>query len=106
MRLLKRSLELGLGAMLLTKEAAEELLEDLSGEGSDAGPRTRQAVEDLLERGQELREELVASVRHEVDHALQRAGLARRSELDAIEQRLALLEAKLNDSGAVSASDL
>lgn len=106
MSLLRRSLELGLGAMLLTKEAAEELLEDLSGEQSDAGPRTRKAVEDLLERGQELRAELAESIRHEVDQALQRAGLARRSELEALEQRLALLEAKVDDSGAVSASDL
>jgi len=106
MGLLKRSLELGLGAMLLTKEAAEELLDDLSGEGSDAGPKTRERVKELLDRGQQLREELAESIRNEIDHALRRSGLARRSEIEALEQRLAVLEAKLNGPDAVSASDL
>ena len=104
--LLKKSLELGLGAMLLTKEAAEELLDDLGHDGSAEEPETRQVVAEIVERGQQLRAELAESIRNEIDSALQRAGLARRSELAALEQRIVLLEARLNDSGAVSASDL
>lgn len=107
MSLLRKSMELGFGALLLTKEAAEELLNEL-GDGSEAeeGER-RRLLDELVAKGQRLRQELSDSVAAEVDAAIERSGLVRRRDYEALLARVEVLERRLMGSGVIeSASDL
>jgi polyhydroxyalkanoate synthesis regulator phasin len=96
MGLLRRSLELGLGALMLTKEAADELLDEAAAEddGGDSA-RAREIVAELRERGRKAREELAEGIRREVDAVLERGHLVRREEYDALLARVEALEARL-----------
>lgn len=114
MSLLKRSLELGLGALLMTKEAAEELIDELAGQEDDEGKR--KLLDELVEKGEKLRDQLGEAIRGEVDQAIERTGLVRRAEYEALLARVEALErhrpADESEAGAgvepriVSASDL
>lgn len=93
MGLLRRSMELGLGAMILTKEAAEELFDELSSDAAGSDPQERRRlVDELVEKGQKLRAELTQTIRAEVDHAIERSGLVRRSDYEALAARVEALE--------------
>lgn len=107
MGLLRRSLELGLGALLLTKEAAEDLLgPPVEGESPEDRERRRRTVDEIVARGQRFREELEESLREEVDAALARAGLVRREEFDRLAERVLELERRLAGGEFEAASDL
>ena len=108
MSLLRRSLELGLGAVMLTKEAAEEVLDDLAGQRSEADSDDHQRrLQALADRGRELWGEVEASIRREVAAAVEHAGLVRRSEYEQLLQRVTALEQRTSGPDeVVSASDL
>jgi polyhydroxyalkanoate synthesis regulator phasin len=94
MSLLRRSMELGLGALLLTKDAAEQLVRDLAEKDepvADAGV----GAEDLRRRAQRFAEELAQAVKEDVDQALAAAGMVRREEYEQLQARVAALEARL-----------
>ncbi|MBI2299141.1 MAG: hypothetical protein HYU66_09410 [Armatimonadetes bacterium] len=91
MSLLRRSLELGLGALLLSKEAAEDLFDNLAAGEPEADRRAR--AKELAERARRWCDDLAASLRTEADSAVARAGLVRRAEYEALVARVAVLEA-------------
>lgn len=97
MGLLRRSLELGAAAWLLTKEAADELIEDLTKDGGMEREKADSLLADLRRRGQEVRDDIAESIRSEVDEATKRAGLVRKSELDALRTRVEALERRLSE---------
>ena len=99
MSLLRRSLELGLGALLLTKEAAEGLLDNLGGD-DQASHEQRERAEELAARARRFLDELAESVRGEVERAIARAGMVRRDEYDALAARVRALEQRLGGGEA------
>ena len=108
MDILRRSLELGLGALALTRDKAEQLLDELSGPSAmvDADERERQ-VQELLLRGRQFADEFAEAVRKEVAQALARSGLVRREEYDALQARVDELERRLAGAADIEpASDL
>jgi len=94
MGLLRRSVELGLGALLLTKETAEQLVRELV-EDDDRDPEQAETMsEELRRRAQALREEFSAAVREDLDRAIEAAGLVKRSDYEQLAARVAALEAE------------
>ncbi len=96
MGLLRRSLELGLGALAVTKQAAEDLLHAWDGDsGDDPEGERRQQLGALLTRARQFQGELAAAVRDEVSALLERSGWVRREEYEALRGRVDELERKL-----------
>ncbi|HIE52807.1 MAG TPA: polyhydroxyalkanoate synthesis regulator [Armatimonadetes bacterium] len=93
--LIERSLELGLGALALTKEKAQELVDELVKLKAVPKERGKELLERMLERGREARDQLEQVVQRQVKEALQKAKLVTRSEYEALLQRIAALEEKL-----------
>jgi polyhydroxyalkanoate synthesis regulator phasin len=93
--IIERALELGLGAIALTKDKVEAVVEDLVQTRQVPEERGRELVNRLLERGKEAREEISELIRKETAEVLHRANLVPRSEVEALEARVAGLEAKL-----------
>ncbi|BCV21284.1 phasin family protein [Moorella sp. Hama-1] len=85
----------GLGAMFLTKEKAEEVAEELVHRGELRRDEVKNFVDQLLAKGKEQQNQLQETVSREVNRWRTEWGLVTRSEMAALEKRLAELEARL-----------
>jgi polyhydroxyalkanoate synthesis regulator phasin len=94
--LLEKTVELGLGAALLTKEAATKLIEDLVKRGAVRREDAGKLVSEMMEKGKTQRQKMETFVAEVAERVLAKADLARRSKVDDLERRLAELEQRLN----------
>lgn len=93
--MLDRMVEMGLGAALLTKEAAEKLVDDLVKRGSVTKEDGRRLFAEMVEKGRLQKERMDEVIAETVSQMLNKADLARRSQVEALEKRLAALEAEV-----------
>ncbi len=93
--LLERVMELGLGAALLTGEAATKLVDDLVKRGSMTKEEGHKLYGEMMEKGKQQRQRIDEVVAEMVERVLARSDLARRTQVEALEKRVALLEAQL-----------
>ena len=93
--LVKRGMLLGLGALDLTRERVESLVDELIRRGELAQKERQAAVEELLEGGRRAQDELFKRVRGVVERAVGELGLPTKADLAKLEERLAALEKKL-----------
>lgn len=100
--IIERMVELGLGALALTKDQVEAVVKDLVKSREVPEERGRELVDRLLERGKEVREEIVALIRKETTEMLHRANLVTRREMEALEARVAALEAEVGLRGSAT----
>ncbi|MEW6173916.1 MAG: hypothetical protein AB1510_12810 [Bacillota bacterium] len=82
----------GIGALSLTKEKAEQLVKELAEKGHVTTDEARSFVKELLDRGQRERETLQKAVREEVDGLRENWGLVTKRDLNEVLQRLAAIE--------------
>jgi len=94
--LLGRSIDLGLGALLLTKEAAQKLVDELVHKGEVSKEEGKKLVERMLERGKEQKERIEGLVKEAVDKAVEKTDLARGHELREARARIAELQQRLD----------
>jgi len=95
----ERFVEIGLGAALLTAEAARKLVDDLVKRGSMTKEEGNRLFHDMMERGKEQKQRLDEMVANMIERALERSDVARRSQFEALEKRVALLEAEVRAHG-------
>lgn len=100
--IIERMVELGLGVLALTKDKVEALVDDLVKNRQISQERGHELVNRLLERGKEVREEIASLARKETAEILHRANLVPRSEVEALEARVAALEAHLGLASPVA----
>jgi polyhydroxyalkanoate synthesis regulator phasin len=93
--LLTKSLDLGLGALMLTKEAAQKAIDELVSKGEVTKDEGKHLLQRMIERGKEEKERVEKLVKETVDRALEKADLARAAELREARVRLAELEQRL-----------
>lgn len=103
--LFTKTVELGVGALHLTKETGQQLISELE----ERSQMTRQQATDFINRmrevGQEHQHSIEEKINNAIDRALERADVARRSELIELRERIAALEAmvaQLPDTTAAS----
>jgi len=77
----KKSINLGLGLLLYSREKVEELVEELVGRGEVAKKDARQFASELMQRGEEQREELKRLIQGEITKALDRVNVAKKEDL-------------------------
>ena len=93
--LLEKTIELGLGAALLTKEAATKLVDDLVQRGAVTRDEGRKLVDQMMEKGRGQKEKMEAFVSDVAQRVVERADVARRSHVEDLERRVAALEERL-----------
>jgi len=93
--LLEKTIELGLGAALLTKDAAAKLVDDLVKRGAITKEEGGKLVSDMMEKGKGQKEKMESLIRQTVERLLAKADMARRSSVEEIEKRVAALEEEL-----------
>jgi len=93
--MLDKMMELGLGAALLTKDAATKLVDDLVKRGSMTGEDGKRLFNEMMEKGRVQKERMDELIAETVNRLLEKSDVARRSHLEALEQRIAALESQL-----------
>jgi polyhydroxyalkanoate synthesis regulator phasin len=88
---LKRYLDLGLALASPTQARAEALVKELVKAGEVQSDQARELVAIVIERGRLNGEKLIETVRAEVKHQITSMGLASRSDIERVEQRLSSL---------------
>ena len=93
---LGRALSLGLGLALAGKEQVEKTIEELVRKGEVSRAESKDLVEDLVKRGDELKDQIETATRERVQSVMKEDGMATREEVARLEQRIEELERKLN----------
>lgn len=86
--LLEQGVLMGLGAVALTRETAQHLVDEMVKRGQAQREEASELVDKLVKRGERERDALRKLIRSEVEGALKALNLPTRSELRAIERRL------------------
>lgn len=87
-----RTIEVGLGAATLTAETAQKIVNDLIGKGQVPKEEGTSMMDRLMAMGREQRNMLSDMIEKATERALTRMDLARRSDVEALRQRVAALE--------------
>ncbi len=86
--LVRKAFALGWGALALTREAAEKLVDELVKKGEMGREEARELVNDLLERGKKEREEVQKVIRQEMERVLGELKLPSRDDLSRLEEKI------------------
>lgn len=101
---LKRWVSTGIGLALLTKEKAEEIVQELIRQGEISRDEGKEILDGLIRRAQAERDELQRRIDAEVRRLLESAGLARQEDVRRLEEELRKLEKRVARLEAESAS--
>ncbi|MHB9024454.1 MAG: phasin family protein [Armatimonadota bacterium] len=88
----ERMVELGLGAVTLTADTAQKVVSDLVARGKVAREESERLTNRLTEMGKEQRESLREMIDRGTERTMKRLDVARRSDVEALRQRIANLE--------------
>lgn len=79
--LIEKSINLGLGLFIYSREKVEDMVEELVNKGEIAKKDARQFAGDLIKRGEDQRSELKKLVKEEVMSALDSVNVAKKEDL-------------------------
>ncbi|NUT36182.1 MAG: hypothetical protein HOV79_24250 [Hamadaea sp.] len=98
-------LEMAYGLSKTSRKKAEKAVRELVGKSGAKAGELQTMAEDLMASADANRDALTKLVRSELDKALSRVGLVKAEEVEALQERVAELEAKLaSTSSSVAAS--
>ncbi|MCJ7600717.1 MAG: hypothetical protein MUO63_04340 [Desulfobulbaceae bacterium] len=87
--LIKKAFYTGLGAAELTRGKVEELAKELAEKGKVSDSEIKKFVDEMLDKSQERKDQLMKQFEKVTEEALKKMNLASRDDLDALEKRLA-----------------
>ena len=94
--LLKKALSLGLGALLVSKDTIEEVVNELVKKGELGQEEGKNLVNELLEKGEASMNDLEVKIEKIVKSVTEKLSLPTRKELDEIKSEIEQLKEKLN----------
>ncbi len=94
MRFMVKAINLGLGAVSLTKEKAEKFIDEMVEKGEINKEEAKQTLDDVMKKGEEHREEVRKMIREEIENWKARFPVVSRADYEKLEQRIVELESK------------
>lgn len=95
--LLKKILYTGLGAAVVTKEKAEELVTTLIHEGEISEEEGRTIIKDFQERARVEQEKIVTRIKEELERKYENVGLVTKKELEHLRLEIRDLNVRLKE---------
>ena len=92
--LVNKTFSLGIGAAVTSKEQIEKLVDDLVKKGEVSRAESKSMVDDLMKKGDDARAEFEQQINVKVKERLAEMNLATKEDIERLENRIALLEAK------------
>ena len=86
--ILEKSVYLGLGILSMTRERAEEIIDDLVERGKVSKDESAKAVRDLMDRVENEKRSLEKKINSMVKDTIKRMHLATRHDIDALNKKL------------------
>jgi polyhydroxyalkanoate synthesis regulator phasin len=93
----QKYVEAASGVTEVTRRRAEQVVRSLVKQGEIAADNMERAVEELLQRSEQNRKAVSTLVKAESERAVTRFGLARKRDLERLENQVERLEAQLRD---------
>jgi polyhydroxyalkanoate synthesis regulator phasin len=90
-----KAINLGLGAISLTKEKAEYFIDELVERGEISKEDAKQTLDDIMKKGDEHKEEVRKMMREEMDNWKSKMGIVTKADLDKLQERINELESKM-----------
>ncbi len=94
--LLKKALSLGLGALLVSKDKIEDVVNELVKKGELGQEEGKNLVNELVEKGEASMNELEVKIEKIVKNVTEKLNLPTRKELNEIKSEIEQLKEKLN----------
>lgn len=82
----------GFGAMVLTKEKAEDIMGELIQKGSVSRDEAKAIMDSLVERGEKEKKGFLDSMRVEVRKVIEEMGIPSKQEFEELKKRVQALE--------------
>jgi len=95
MEFLKKSLAFGMGAAAFSAEKIKQFADDMVARGEMTSEEAGKFIDDVSKRAEDEKKTLQEWIREQMSRMLQQVGAAESARVDALEQRLAALEARL-----------
>lgn len=84
----KKLFNLGLGAMVVTKEKAEEVINQMVEEGKIAEGQGKEIIDQLVERGQQQNKNLEEKISKAVEKAITELNLATKEDINNLSKEI------------------
>ena len=84
--LFKKGVLMGLGALTITKEKAEQIVDELVKKGELAKDERSKAIQDLLKKVDEQEKILIDKVSAEVNKTIEKLGVPTKKDLERLEK--------------------
>ncbi len=94
----KKGFYMGLGLLLVTKERAESLIDDLVKKGEISQKEGEEFVKELTKKSEEAQQEFQKKIETVVTQAIQKLDLPTKTDLEEIIRRLENIERQLEGS--------
>jgi len=88
----KKMMYFGLGALSMTRERAEDFINEMVERGEMSGDEARNYVDEMMSRGEQERQEVMAEIKDYMHKVKTEMGLVAQDELEEIKERLSRLE--------------
>lgn len=95
--LFKKTLYLGVGALTVTAEKIEEMVDELIKKGEANQSERAKLISEFMQKAREQEKEITAKIKSVVQTTWQEKGFAGRKEIDDLKKRIDKLEKKLNE---------
>ena len=86
--LIKKGVLLGLGALAVSKEKVEEVVDELIKKGELAKDERSKAIQDFLKKAEDQERILIAKINTEVDKAIKKLGIPTKQDLERLEKKI------------------
>lgn len=90
--LLKKGILMGLGAITITKEKAEQLVDELIKKGELAKDERSKAIQELLKKAEEQEKLLSGKVNAEIRKTMEKLGIPTRKDIERLEKKIDRLQ--------------
>ena len=95
MNVFKDMLATGLGAVFLTKDKIEDMVQKLVEEGSVNKQEAEELISNMVEKAKKQREEIKDKVKTELKNEFEKAGFSKQEEVDDLKAKVDRLELQL-----------
>ncbi len=93
----RRSLNLGIGLAITSKEQIENTVEELVKKGEVAPGESKKMVEEMVSKGKEERSKLQKIIREQVRQVLNEFNIASEEEVQSLKDQISELEEKVKE---------
>ncbi|MCK4809860.1 MAG: phasin family protein [Candidatus Omnitrophica bacterium] len=96
MSILKDLVNLGLGALVITKEKAEEVVNELVKKGEVGQDEGKELINELIEKGEKSKKEIEEQIEKMVKGVLEKLDISAKKEIKELKSEIEELKKKLN----------